>query len=62
MRRYLSALRRHPGTPIAAVLTVLGFFAGYGRPGMAPLYGGLFGAAVMSVFWIPVLATAWSNR
>lgn len=62
MRRYLLALHRHPGVPIMAVLTPLGFIAGLARPDGPTLGGGLFGAAVMSVFWIPVLLTAWSDR
>lgn len=57
-RRYLYALRRHPGTPIAVWMMVLG--------GIAGAEGGWDGAAVgvlvMSVSWVPVLITAWQSK
>ena len=46
MRRYLRNLSRHPGVIIAVILTVIGLIA-----------GGPVGAAIMTIFWIPVLLT-----
>jgi hypothetical protein len=59
MAKYLKALRRHPGVPIASALTALGFVAG--ASGERWLLSGALGAAVMSVFWLPVLLTAGRN-
>lgn len=49
--KYTESLIRHPGVPIATVLLLFGFLA-----------GGFGGAAIMAVFWIPVLLTAWGMR
>jgi hypothetical protein len=46
-------LRKHPGTPIAAGLTILGAIAGAERGE----HGALIGAAIMSIYWIPVFCT-----
>jgi hypothetical protein len=59
-RPYLSGLASHPATPIAAALTAVGFLVG--AHGDRWLAGGLFGAAVMSVYWLPVLWTARRGR
>lgn len=50
MKKFTKRLKGHPGVPIAAALTLLGFVA-----------GGVFGAAVLSVFWVLVLWTAWDQ-
>lgn len=60
LQKYARALRAHPGVPIAAVLTALGFVSG--AMGEHWIFGGMRGAAIMSVFWIPVLVTAWGMR
>ena len=57
MKKLLAELKVHPGTPIAASLTVLGAIAGSDR---GP-NGWLIGVAFMSIFWIPVIYTAWEN-
>lgn len=57
LRSYWNALQKHPGVPIASACTIMGFVAGLNRPG-ASIIGALIGAAIMSVFWIPVLSTA----
>lgn len=44
---YWQRLRHHPGLPFAVVLTVMGAVA-----------GGIGGALIMGMFWIPVLITA----
>ena len=51
---YLNRLKRHPGVPIATVMTVMGFFAGID----GGLIRGLIGAGMMGLLWIPVLLTA----
>jgi hypothetical protein len=60
LQKYLKTLRSHPGVPIATACMFLGFVAG--ARGEHWFRGGLVGAAIMCVFWIPVLLTAWSNR
>lgn len=61
LRQYSRSLKRHPGVPLASFFTVMGFIAGVQRTGNW-LSGGLFGAAMLSVFWVPVLWTAWTLR
>lgn len=51
MRTYLRALYHHPGTPVAFVLTFIG-----------AVTVGYVGAAIMSVFWVPVLIDAWEYK
>lgn len=60
IQKYWRSLKRHPGVPIATALMVLGFFAG--AKGDEWALRGLIGAAVMCVFWVPVLLTAWYTR
>lgn len=57
---YIQRLKKHPGVPIAAALTCLGFAAG--AKGEHWIVSGLIGAAIMSVFWLPVLLTARSSE
>jgi hypothetical protein len=57
--KYWMLLKRHPGAPIASAITVMGFAAG--AKGDEWIVGGLVGAAIMSIFWIPVLWTAWED-
>jgi hypothetical protein len=52
------SLSAHPGPPIALLLTIWGAIAGIGRGEWMPLWGAL----IMSVFWLPVVLTAWSGR
>lgn len=51
---YWMRLGSHPGVPMAAVFTLMGAVAGMERGAT----GALTGAALMSLFWIPVLLTA----
>lgn len=55
---FLLSLLNHPGTPIAFILSVFGFFAGL-EDG---LQYGFIAMGIMSIFWIPVVFTAWKNR
>ena len=55
MRRYLRSLARHPGLFYATFFTALGA-AGGAQRGSANAVA--VGAAMMSIFWIPVLVTA----
>jgi hypothetical protein len=55
MKNYLRNLRRHPGLPYAALLTVFGAIAGAGRGNAT---GALVGGLIMSIYWLPVLLTA----
>jgi hypothetical protein len=52
MKSYWQKLLRHPGTPWAAFLSVIGAFAGRNS-----LQGVIVGTLVMSIYWIPVLIT-----
>jgi hypothetical protein len=58
IRLWRRALSRHPGVMPATVFTGMGTVAGAER-GLA---GAIAGGAVLSVFWIPVLWTAWTMR
>ena len=55
MRRYLRSLAHHPGLFYASFFTAMGAVAGAQRGSANAV---IAGAAMMSVFWIPVLATA----
>jgi hypothetical protein len=58
-QKFKLSLAGHPGMPLAGVFTIAGFVAGYQRAG----FGFAFvGAGIMSVFWIPVLITSWTDR
>ena len=57
---YWRSVCHHPGVPIATGCSIMGFVAG--AHGVHWLSSGLLGALIMSVFWIPVLRTAWSNK
>lgn len=46
--------------PIATALLFFGFAAG--AKGDHWFWGGMIGAGIMSIFWIPVLWTAWKLR
>ena len=60
---YWRSLCRHPGVPIATAFSIFGFVAGVQRAhGVHWLHSGLLGAAIMSVFWVPVLLTAWFDK
>ena len=56
MSRLGRGLAHHPGVLWATLFTILGFFAGIEHS----MTRAWIGAAIMSVFWIPVLLTAWS--
>lgn len=49
---YFRRLKRHPGTPWAAFLSLTGALAGRESP-----RGAIVGTLVMSIYWIPVLIT-----
>lgn len=59
MQKYAKSLGRHPGVPFATIFLILGFIAGTQRDGVL---GGMIGAGIMSIFWVPVLWTAWTMR
>jgi uncharacterized membrane protein len=61
MQKYAKSLVRHPGVPIATACTIIGFVAGASK-GDDWIMGGAIGATIMSVFWVPVLWTAWGMR
>jgi hypothetical protein len=52
-------LSKHPGVPVAAACSGFGFIAGLMHGSLGRAFAGL---AIMSVFWIPVLITAWNGR
>jgi hypothetical protein len=55
MRRYLRSLTHHPGFFFALFLTTIGAVTGAQRGSANAV---VVGAAMMSIFWIPVLVTA----
>jgi hypothetical protein len=57
--KFKNSLGKHPGVMPAAIFTIMGFFAGLKS---GSIFGGLGGALIMSIFWIPVLCTAWTMR
>jgi hypothetical protein len=59
MKTYLQSIAKHPGLPIAAACSSFGFIAGLMHGTLSRAFVGL---AIMSVFWIPVLITAWTGR
>lgn len=59
MNRYFSNLLNEPGFPIASFLTFIGFLSG--ATGDYWLEHGLIGALMMSIFWIPVLLSAYNR-
>jgi hypothetical protein len=59
MKTYRQSLSGHPGVPIAAACSGFGFIAGLMNGSLLRAFGGL---AIMSVFWVPVLITAWTWR
>jgi hypothetical protein len=58
MREFWQSLKRHPGMPIASYLSALGLIAGMD----GGFWKAIGGFSIMSVFWIPVLITAWTGR
>lgn len=56
-RKLQNGLRGHPGVPLVAILVCFGALAGLDRG----VCGAAVGAAVMSVFSVPVLITAYQN-
>ena len=60
LRAYWRRLCRHPGVPIASICSGMGFAAG--AHGSHWLRSGLLGFALMSLFWVPVLLTAWTDK
>lgn len=55
---YWQRLKSHPGVPMASFWTAMGFFAGIG----GDTADKWIGAAMFSVFWIPVLLTNRESR
>lgn len=63
MKDFLRSLIKHPGVPVVITLQVMGFLAGMFRRGIEDnLFYALISAGAMSVFWIPVIWTAWLDR
>jgi hypothetical protein len=54
------SLKTHPGVPFASIFTFLGAVAGFDRSGSVT--GAVIGALIMSIYWFPVLITAWQYR
>ena len=59
-QKFTKKLKCHPGVPVATALMFMGFVAG--ANGERWYIKGAIGAAIMCVFWIPVIATAWQRR
>lgn len=62
MKTYWLSLRNHQGVQVVFLMHTLGFVAGLMREGGDKLFYATLGAAAMSVFWLPVLWTAWTGR
>ena len=56
------SLKCHPGIPVVIVFELAGVIAGLGRAGGDALFYALLGFFVTSLFWIPVLWTAWAQK
>jgi len=56
------SLKSHPGVPVVFVFKITGVIAGLKRDGGDAIFYALFGFFVMSLFWIPVLWTAWAQK
>jgi len=61
-RAFVASLRDHPGVKIALLMHPMAFIAGMMKGGPDRLFYAMLGAAAMSIFWIPVLWTAWAMR
>lgn len=62
--KFRRSLAVHPGVPVVSILTVFGAISGlnnHNNAGHEWQYMA-FGALAMSLFWIPVLVTAWQMR
>lgn len=59
MSKYFNNLLNEPGFPIASFLTFIGFLSG--ANGEYWFEHGLLGALIMSIFWIPVLLSAYDR-
>lgn len=64
LKRIKRGLRNHPGIQIATMLVLIGGLSGVGRCDngvdiVVDIWRVVVGALVMSVFWLPVLWTAW---
>lgn len=63
MKAYWHSLRNHPGVPVVFLMHAMGFLAGMSRRGGGDnFFYALMSAGAMSIFWIPVLWTAWTAR
>lgn len=61
MKGYWHSLRNHPGVPVVFLMQAMGFLAGMMRRGGGDnLFYAVMSAGAMSIFWIPVLWTAWT--
>lgn len=58
IRRIRKGLRGHPGWPFALLWSVVGLLAGFDR---GSVVDALVGGLLMSVFWLPVIATAYKT-
>lgn len=57
-QKFKLKLYRHPGLKPAIFFTIIGFIVSLEHN----LTKALLCAAVMSIFWIPVLITSWTDR
>ncbi len=57
IKRLKTGLRDHPGVLMATFFTIVGAVAGV----EGGVVGSVIGALIMSVFWLPVLVTAYQQ-
>jgi len=57
-QKFKRALGRHPGVQVVLLFQGIGLLAG----AQQSFERGLFTAAIMGVFWIPVFWSAWTGR
>jgi hypothetical protein len=62
LSKFWKRLNNHPGVTFVIALQMLGVIAGLmSKQGDTGLRA-LLGFSIMSVFWIPVIWTAWTDR
>lgn len=62
MKMYWHSLRNHPGVPVVFLMHAMAFLAGMmRREGDDNFFYALMSAGAMSIFWLPVLWTAYTS-
>jgi len=57
-QKFKAKLNEHPGKELASIFSICSFVVGLSKGFLFAIGIGLLG----SIFWIPVLITAWTDR